>query len=148
MKAYVIRPNIDVFDDTGTLSADAAQALRVIGDMVADCLQQGGDKSHHGTVFVGPTELGALPNVVALSDRQKLVALTLRLLDPNDGLGGDIRSVVNCRAATFGQDGQAMLCLRHEDTAPLAADRSLVSVAQCSEWLTGTDLFDGGWPSA
>jgi hypothetical protein len=148
MKAYVIRPNIDVFDGTGILAADAAKTLRVVAEMVADCLQQGNDKSHHAAVWDGPTEVGTTPNVVALSDRQSLVALTLRLLDPNDLLGGEIRSVVNCRTATFGQDGQTMLCLRHEDAMPMTAEASLVSVTECSERLAETDLFDGGWPSA
>ena len=76
------------------------------------------------------------------------MALTLRLLDPNDLLGGDIRLVANCRAGTFGQDGQAMLCLRLEDAVPPPPKGSLVTVTECSERLAETDLFDGCWPSA
>jgi hypothetical protein len=147
VKAYILRPNIDVFDGTGTLAPHAASALQVIAEMVADCLEEGGDTSHHATVSYGPAKVGTPPNVVPLPDRQSLVTLALRLLNPNDLLGGDIRSVVNCRTATFGQDGQAMLCLRHEDTAPLARDASLVSAIEYSDRLAGSDLFDGGWPS-
>jgi hypothetical protein len=148
MKAYVIRPNMDVFNGTGILATDAARALRGIADVVANSLRQGGDKCHQASVWEGPTKVGAPPTLVTLSDRQSLVALTIRLLDPNDLLGGDIRSVVNCRTATFGQDGQAMLCLRHEDSVPVVVEGSMLSVTECSERLAGTDLFDGGWPSA
>ncbi|WP_308515720.1 hypothetical protein [Sphingomonas flavescens] len=147
MKAYVVRPSIEVFDGSGTLSADADRALRVIAEMVADCLQQGDDTSHHAAVWEGSTQVATPPKVIALPDRPSLVALALRLLDPNELLGGDVRSTVNCRAATFGQDGQAMLCLRHEDATPTTPKDALVSVADCSEHLAGTDLFDGGWPS-
>jgi hypothetical protein len=148
MKAYVIRSDMDVFNGTGRLTADAARALRGIADIVADSLQEGGDKCHQASVWEGQREAGTPPTLITLSDRQSLVALTLRLLDPNDLLGGDIRSAVNCRTATFGQDGQAMLCLRHEDALPTAAEGSMFSVTDCSERLTATDLFDGGWPSA
>lgn len=67
-------------------------------------------------------------------------------LDPNNLAGGTIRSAANCLAATFGQDGQAILCLRHEDTPPQTPDAALATVAERSEWLTETDMLDG-WAS-
>jgi hypothetical protein len=148
MKAYVIRPNMEVFDGTGSLSADALHALRLLAEVVAESLLQGGDTSHQAAIWDGPVNVGTPPTLVTLPDRQSVVDVASRLLDPNGLVGGDIRSVVNCRMATFGQDGQAMLCLRHEDTAPISPDPSLLTVTECSERLVGTDLFDGGWPSA
>ena len=148
MKAFVIRPNIDVYDGSGTLGSDAAATLHAIAEMVADSLQQGEDRSHHAATWSGPARVHTPPNLVALSDRESLVALTFKLLDPNDLLGGDIRSVANCRIATFGQDGQAMLCLRHQDAVPAMTEVSLVTVTECSDRLAGTDLFDGSWPPA
>ena len=148
MKAFIIRPIIDVYDGSGILSSDAAATLHAIAEMVADSLQQGGDRSHHAATWFGPTHVDTPPNLVALSDRQSLLALTFKLLDPNDLLEGDIRSLANCRTATFGQDGQAMLCLRHEDAMPTATEVSLITVTECSNRLAGTDSFDGSWPPA
>jgi hypothetical protein len=54
--------------------------------------------------------------------------------------------MLNCRSAIFGQDGQAIVCLRREDAAPLSPDTTAITVAEESGWLTETDLFDGGWP--
>lgn len=148
MKAYVIRPNMDVFDGTGLLSADAMRTLRLLAEVVADSLVQGGVTSHQAAVWDGRVDVGTPPSLITLPHRQSIIELALRLLDPNGLIGGDIRSVVNCRMATFGQDGQAMLCLRHEDSAPASPDLSLITVTECSERLAGTDLFDGSWPSA
>lgn len=148
MKAYIIRPKMDIFDGNALLATEVARTLRLIAEMVADSLQEGGDKSHQAAVWGGPTEVGTRPTVVRVADRQTLVSLAFRLLDPNDPLGGDIRSAVNCRTVTFGQDGQAVLCLRHDDAAPMTAESALLNVAECSGWLAETDLFDGGWPSA
>ena len=147
MKAYVIRPDMDVFDATGTLTTDASQALRVIAQLVTEALRQGGDNSHSAVVWDGPSDVQTTPTIISVSDRAALVATAFRLLDPNDLLGGDIRSAVNCRAATFGQDGQAMVCLMHEDAEPVAPDGLLLSIAECSDWLAATDLFDGTWPN-
>ena len=46
-------------------------------------------------------------------------------------------------AATFGFDGQAFLCLRHEDEPPVSPAPDLVEVVEDPTYLTGTDFFDG-----
>jgi hypothetical protein len=147
MKAYVIRPTMDVFDGTGTLGADASRAVHFIAEMVADSLRAGGDDSHRAAVWEGVTETDTPPLLIDLPDRKSFIALARKMLDPNGLLGGDIRSASNCRAATFGQDGQARLCLRHEDAAPVSSDPSLATVTDHSELLVASDLFDGSWPS-
>jgi hypothetical protein len=148
VKVYAIRPTIDVFDGTGTLTPAAARAIDLIAQMVADVLQAGGDTTHQAVVWEGPSDVDTPPTHSVVADRAGLIALARRLLDPNDPLGGDIRSGLNCRSATFGQDGQAIVCLRHEDTAPIPPVVELVSVAERSKWLVETDLLDGSWPVA
>jgi hypothetical protein len=114
--------------------------------MLTDALRQGGDASHAAVVWEGtPIEVGTPPIVTPVPDRDGMIALAKRCLDPNDIFGGDIRSRLNCRVATFGHDGQAYVCLRHEDEMPRSPDTSIVTVDE-PEWLLGTDWFDGGWP--
>lgn len=146
MKAYLISPTMEVFDGTGILNPDANRALSLIAEMVTDSLREGGDCSHRAVVWDGPSIVDQSVSLVALSERDGLVALTRKLLDPNNFVEGAIRSAANCRSATFGQDGQAILCLRHEDTLPLSPDAALATVEEHSEWLAETDLFDG-WSS-
>ncbi|WP_114226442.1 MULTISPECIES: hypothetical protein [Sphingomonas] len=67
----------------------------------------------------------------------------LRLIDPNNFDEGGIRSAINCLAITFGQDGQAILCLRHEDSKAQLSPSGLVTMEEASRWLIETDLLDG-----
>jgi hypothetical protein len=146
MRAYVIRPTMDVFDGTGILSSEARRALDLIAEMVADSLRAGGDDSHQANVWVGVTEISTPPRQVAASKRESIVELSRAMLDPNGLTGGDIRSATNCRAVTFGQDGQALLCLRHEDAPPVSPEIHLATVTEEPERLWRSDLFDGTWP--
>lgn len=143
MKAYIISPTMDVFDRTGIISLDASRALFLIAEIVADSLREGGDCTHRAVVWDGPSMIDQSASLIALADRESLIALTGKMLDPHNFVGGTIRSAANCRAATFGQDGQAILCLRHEDPPPLSPDAALAGVEENSELLAETDLFDG-----
>jgi hypothetical protein len=51
--------------------------------------------------------------------------------------------MATCRAATFGYDGQAFICLRHEDDPPISPAPDLVEVAEEPSLLTETDYLDG-----
>ena len=144
MKAYALFPKMDVFDGSKLLSPDARRTLDMIAELVVDCLQDGGDFTHRAAVW--DEESNAPPSLVALADRVSLTAHVLRCLDPNDPFGGDIRSASNCRMVTFGYDGQAFVCLRHEDALPVSPNTELVVVEEHSEWLVETDYFDGTWP--
>ena len=146
MKAYIFSPTMEVFDRSGALTSDARSALDLIAEMVADSLREGGDCSHQAVIWDGPSVVDQIASLVALSDRESLIAVTRKMLDPNNFVEGAIRSATNCRTAVFGQDGQAILCLRHEDTSPRSPDDTIASVEERSEWLAGTDLFDG-WSS-
>jgi hypothetical protein len=149
MKAYTLRPTMHVFDGSGTLTPSADQALTVIAAMVVQCLRQGGDTSHRAAISEGAMiDIDMPPTIFCVAGKSDLTALIRRLLDPNTLAGGDIRSTANCRTVTFGQDGQAFLCLRHEDSAPSSPEPTLVTVAEESMRLSETDLFDGSWPAA
>jgi hypothetical protein len=66
-----------------------------------------------------------------------------RSVDPSSSFSATIRSIATCRAATFGYDGQAFLCLRHEDEPPVSPDPSLVVVEERPDFLVECDYFDG-----
>ena len=60
-----------------------------------------------------------------------------------------IRSLVTCRAVSYGYDGQAFVCLPH-DIAPVSTpDDDLITVTDQSQMLLDTDWMDGllpeGW---
>ena len=144
MKAYAFFPKMEAFDGSNVLSPDAHRALDLIADLVVDSLQDGGDFTHMAATWDGEAE--ASPSLITLADRVTLRAHVRKCLDPNDPSGGDIRSTSNCRMIRFGYDGQAFVCLRHEDALPISPDIELVVVEEHSEWLVETDWFDGPWP--
>lgn len=146
VKAFALLPAGKVYDGTGVLSAEQSSSLDLLAVMLTDALRQGGDDSHAAVIWEdAPIMVGTPPIVTSVSDRDDMIALARRCLDPYDAFGGDIRSRLNCRVATFGYDGQAYVCLRHEDAVPTSPDTSLVTVDE-PEWLLTTDWFDGGWP--
>jgi hypothetical protein len=53
------------------------------------------------------------------------------------------RSLLSCRSAFFGYDGQAFLCLHVEDDPPTSPAPSLFFVEERSDFLTSYDYFDG-----
>jgi hypothetical protein len=54
-----------------------------------------------------------------------------------------VRSILSCRSVIYGYDGQAYLCLRTEDEAPMTPDPGLIVVRDASAYLTETDYLDG-----
>ncbi|MBA4081570.1 MAG: hypothetical protein C0496_09910 [Erythrobacter sp.] len=149
MKAYGIFPRIDVFKST---DPRAAECHDIVTQMVCDCLRAGGDVFHVAIDWHDPdgeawsmcTEGIARPEVVHLDTREKLFDLVHLSLDPNANQGAAvIRSMATCRAATFGYDGQAFICLRHEDDPPVSPAPDLVEVAEDAGLLTETDYLDG-----
>ena len=146
MKASLIAPSMDVFDGRGVLTSDGKHALELIAAMVADSLREGGDCSHQAVVWDGPSMLAQSASIVALPERDDMIVLLGKMLNPSNLVGGSIRSVINCRAAAFGYDGQAILCLRHEDVAPVSDQPALAVVEEHPEWLAEADWLDG-WPA-
>lgn len=150
MKAYGIFPAFDL-DDPADPAVQACISL--ITTIVCASLRADGDVFHAAIDWRDPgnepwsglATMGlATPNLVLLSDLEKLEALVRMSVDPFSGkwLGG-IRSIATCRVATFGYDGQAFLCLRHEDAPPVSPRPEVAVVEECPELLTDCDYFDG-----
>jgi len=149
MKVYGVFPTFDL----GEPNNDRVKAsVSIVSDIVVGCLRAGGDVFHYvvdwrdpgKAAWQGWTEGLAEPHVVPLDDPDKLTRLVRDSVDPFSGRSATvIRSIATCRAATFGFDGQAFLCLRHEDEPPISPDTDLVVVEDRPGLLTESDYFDG-----
>jgi hypothetical protein len=151
MKVYGIFPVKDLADPTD----DRVQAcISLVAEIVFDRLRADGDTFHYALDWRGPageawemfTDGSAKPHVVHLSDAEDLMRLIRLSVDPFSGKGANIRSIANCRAFTFGLDGQAFLCVRHEDEPPVSSDPSVVVVEERPDLLVDYDYFDGWVP--
>jgi len=149
MRAYCIFPG---FEMTDQIDVRVQTCLSLITELVCDRLRTGGDNFHVTVDWRDPgrdgwstcTEGVALPYAVSLTDPAKLAEVVRFSLDPYSGKSAAvIRSTATCRAATFGFDGQAFLCLRHEDDAPISPDFALIAIEERPDLLTETDYFDG-----
>jgi hypothetical protein len=109
-------------------------AIELIADMVLDALRADENNHHYALTSEGPVHLGSEGAL-----RQWL----RKSVDPNDHDRGDVRTLNNCRCVTFGYDGQAFLCLRHNDDEPISPDTSLAVVEDVSHILIDTDFLDG-----
>jgi hypothetical protein len=156
VRTYCIRPTFEVYD--GILEAKDARVRACLGlvtDIVFDCLRWTGDHFHFAVDWRDPASApwqggcdeATSPHIVDLRDPIELKSTIYRSVDPYcQGQVPIIRSVQTCRMATFGRDGQAMLCLRHEDPIPRSPDLSLVSIEIRPDMLVECDYFDGWLP--
>lgn len=148
MKAFLIGPVFQLSTDDERSHA----CIELITTMVVKALRSGGDHFHYVVDWLNPgdqcdtggfNEDIAEPNVRSLGDAAALTERIRRSVDPFDGTYATVRSISTCRAVTFGYDGQAFLCLRHEDEPPVSGDQSLVVIEERSDLLTESDYFDG-----
>ncbi|PSJ37883.1 hypothetical protein [Allosphingosinicella deserti] len=152
MKAYGISPVIDLADPE---DSRVQACISLVTDIVCQALRARGDCFHYAVDWRDPggpewstcTEDLAKPQVHTLSDPREIARLVRMSVDPFSGKAAIIRSIATCRAVTFGYDGQAFLCLRHEDDPPTSSDPSLVTTEDRSDLLADTDYFDGFLPA-
>jgi hypothetical protein len=148
MRAYIIEPRYETF---GQEDEHTSAATNLVAEIVFESLRRGGDTFQHSVVWANPgaepgsiwNEEVAVPHVVRLDTEEALRLWLRKSVDPNTSGGGDVRSIATCRTATFGYDGQALLCLRHEDAPPVSRDLTLATVEERPDLLGGTDYFDG-----
>jgi hypothetical protein len=148
MRAYIIDPSFETF---GQEDERTSAAINLVAEIVFRCLRSGGDTFQYALVWANPGEEPggiwdselAVPHVVRLDTDAVLREWLRRSVNPNTGGGGSVRSIATCRAVTFGYDGQALLCLRHEDAPPVSPDLTLAIVEERPDLLGGTDWFDG-----
>ena len=148
MKAYLIGPPFETF---GREDERTSAATNLVAEIVFDCLRRGGDTFQFSVVWANPGEEPggiwnadiAIPHVIRLQADDDLREWLRKSVDPNTSGGGDVRSIATCRSVTFGYDGQALLCLRHEDVPPASSDLTLATVAERPDFLAEADYFDG-----
>ncbi|MEL7198004.1 MAG: hypothetical protein AAGL10_06790 [Pseudomonadota bacterium] len=149
MKAYGIFPLVEASSQDEPVFGDC-QAM--VTSLVCECLRAGGDRFHVAVDWRDPdgeewgicTEGIAQPAIVHLGSEEALRELVHLSTDPLAHQGAAvIRSMATCRAATFGWDGQAFLCLRNEDDPPISPDAKLIEVRESPELLIDCDYFDG-----
>lgn len=153
MKAYAIFPTFGLTKDDPRSRA----CIDLVSAIVVEALRRDGDHFHFAVDWLDPGaapdsgvfhEDVAEPHIKPLGDAHALIARVRRSIDPFNGSGSTVRSIATCRAATFGYDGQAFICLRHEDEPPVTPDSSLVGIEERSDLLIHTDYFDGRVRSA
>ncbi len=151
MKAWSIVPPFEMYGD-GVPDERTQASITLIARMTFDCLRSGGDIFQFAIDWRdpgAPLDAGvfhedlAEPHLISLQGEDDLLNWIRCSVDPNRVGKGDVRSVATCRSATFGWDGQAFLCLRHEDRVPVSPDPTLAEVHEEPTLLTGTDYFDG-----
>jgi hypothetical protein len=151
MKSYAIFPTFDLKKDDERSRA----CIEIVTKLAVDALRQGGDDFHFAVDWLDPgaasksgvfhTDI-ARPNVRHFGDAGTLMERVRKSVDPFDEMGSTIRSIATCRMVTFGYDGQAFLCLRHEDEPPITPDPSLAVVEERPDYIVRTDYFDGWVP--
>jgi hypothetical protein len=145
MKTYIIEPEIDLIDPK---DIQVVTCLKLISEVVFDHLRYGGDHFHYTVDWRNPEDTAlngywnsevAQPHIVSLTDANELMKVIRLSLNPWDRTWAIIRSVATCRMATFGYDGQAFLCLREADKAPMSPNPFLVNI----ESVDPGGVFDG-----
>jgi len=148
MRAYIIDPPFETY---GVQDERTSAAIDLIAEIVFGCLRRGGDTFQYAVVWANlGDDLGtaynediAEPRVFRLDADDALRDWLRTSVDPNTLGGGTVRSIATCRCAAFGYDGQALLCLRHEDEPPVSPDASLAVIEERADLLTESDWLDG-----
>lgn len=149
MRAYGIFPTFDMTDPNDDR---VQECVALVTEIVCGRLRAEGDTFHVTVDWRDPggepwgicTEGVARAHSVSLTDPAELAEVVRFSIDPWSGKSASvIRSTATCRAATFGFDGQAFLCLRHDDDAPVSPNSALIVIEERPELLTDTDYFDG-----
>ena len=151
MRAYLIGPKFAIYS-AGADDPRSQSSIELVTDMVFQSLRAGGDDFQFAFDWLDPgTSPGsgfhediAEPHLSWLKTDDELRNRIRASVDPWSGFGGNlIRSAATCRGVTFGYDGQALLCLRHEDSVPCSPNSSLVDVTERPDFLYEYDYFDG-----
>ena len=144
MKLYFLWPSFDA------ASRDELQPyLDEVATLVAAAMQPTGQEELVGVWDNGEIGMVSEPfeaehagkRVRHIKAREQLRSELRRIAAPYSGYFMLVRCLTTCRAVLFGHDGQAFLCLRHEDEAPRATHH--VRVDEQSRMLIETDYLDG-----
>ncbi|HEX4303386.1 MAG TPA: hypothetical protein VHZ78_11370 [Rhizomicrobium sp.] len=154
MKLYYIGPNVNpAAMAEEVVDARMRAAIAPIADLILDYFRADSFAAIVGLTGLNPPYPAAAPGesifgryrVTHFQTEAELRTALIGMGDPFSGLGRYfmVRSLISCRAVTYGYDGQAFLCLRTEDAPPVAPDPELIWVNEWTELLTTTDYLDG-----
>jgi hypothetical protein len=134
----------EIFPVTEAAESDPACAA-LVARLVFESLRSGGDLFQYAIDWSDRTDAEG-PIISRFEADEQLLLWLEEAIASGSPVRPLIRSFASCRAATFGYDQQAILCLRHEDAAPVSPDSSLVVVEERPEILAEYDYFDGWLP--
>lgn len=153
MRAYYVGPAVDIKTMTErAIDAKTRETTVPIADLISSYLLKDGVEAVFGLSGLNPPyppvaadqeKFGRYRVTRFRSDSELRAAIT-KSVDPfcaSDYF--QFRSLLSCRSAFFGYDGQAFLCLHVEDEPPTSPDPSLFFVEERSDFLTSYDYFDG-----
>ena len=149
MKLYLVQPAIPPDADQKEISARIASCIEPIARLIlpyllADPAMFGLRHTNEASQQpLAMAERYGYAGVVRLADESMMRAALVACGDPNSGQWMLIRSLVTCRSVFYGYDGQAFVCLPHDDEPILSPDNEMIAVSDQSQMLIETDWMDG-----
>jgi hypothetical protein len=152
LKVYGIYPLQDVIEASSDPLATEAVCVDIVTDIIVESLHHDGYQFCYCVDWRNPGDNDsegyfdtriAKPHIIHFGSDKELRDAIYKYVHPRIAGGNIIRSIATCRAVTTGWDGQAFICLRHEDPVPKSPNETLVVVQQFKDFLANYDLFDG-----
>lgn len=153
MRSYYVGPMVDSKTMTQhAVDAKEREATIPIADLISSYLLKDSVEAVFGLSGLNPPYPPVAANqekfgryrVTRFRSESELRAAIIKSVDPTRASDYFLfRSLLSCRSAFFGYDGQAFLCLHGEDEPPTSPNPSLFFVEERSDFLTSYDYFDG-----
>ena len=149
MKLFCVSPILSANDDKVAGDAKLRKCIEPIADLIVSHLSS--DPAlfamrHRGEI----SEPSLKPNisydyaqVVRIKSESTLKKVLMESGDPHSGKWMLVRSLVTCRSAFYGYDGQAFVCLPSDSEPLVSPDPHVIFVSECSSMLSETDYMDG-----
>ena len=149
MKLYLIAPAIPDHSDEASIDARQKACIGPIADLIFSHLSA--DPAlfamrHSNEISSAPIKGGeryGYAEVARLADEESLLRALRASGDPDSGEWMLIRSLVTCRAVSYGYDAQAFVCLPTDADPIVSPDEALITVEECSHLLIENDWMDG-----
>ena len=148
MKLFLVSPVIAANTDEVAHDARFRECSERIADLIASQLQH--DPALFGMREEGEVSAPVQPDgrygaieTVRVEDAETLRTILRESGNPNGGKSMLVRSLVTCRAVSYGSDGQAFVCLPSKAAPIVSPDDTLINVEECSQLLAETDWMDG-----
>ena len=149
MKLFLVSPVMAANTDEEAHDVRFRECSERIADLIASHLQ-------HDPALFGMREEGEVSeapvqpdgrygtiDTVRVEDAETLRTILRESGNPSGGKWMLVRSLVTCRAVSYGSDGQAFVCLPSEAAPIVSPDDTLINVEECSQLLVETDWMDG-----